>query len=52
MRSPGGVPAARVAIGARFTECNHLGGAPIDGSWFERFELLYGDDILAGASGG
>ena len=41
----------RVAIGAIFTECNHIGGAPIDRSWFERFELLSGDELLAGASG-
>ena len=50
-RYPGAAPARRVAIGAIFTECNHLGGAPIDRSWFERFELLCGDEILAGASG-
>ena len=50
-RSPGAAAAPRVAIGAVFTECNHLGGAPIDRSWFERFELLSGDDLLAGASG-
>ena len=41
----------RVAIGAIFTECNHLGGAPIDRSWYERYELLRGDELLAGASG-
>lgn len=50
-RAPDAEPSPRVAIGAIFTECNHLGGAPIDRSWFERFELLCGDDLLAGASG-
>ena len=46
-------PAARprVAIGAIFTECNHLGGAPVDRSWYERYELLQGDELLAGATG-
>ena len=46
-------PAARprVAIGAIFTECNHLGGAPIDRSWYERYELLHGEELLAGATG-
>lgn len=37
----------RVALGAIFTECNHLGGIPIDLSWFERYELVRGDAILA-----
>ena len=41
----------RVAIGAIFTECNHLGGAPVDRSWYERYELLRGEEILAGATG-
>ena len=41
----------RVAIGAIFTECNHFGGAPVDRSWYERYELLQGDELLAGASG-
>lgn len=36
----------RVALGAIFTECNHLGGVPIDLSWFERYELVRGDAIL------
>lgn len=45
----------RVAIGAIFTECNELGGVPIDLDWFERYELLRGDQILqsdAGVVGG
>ena len=48
---PDATAAPRVAIGAIFTECNHLGGAPIDRSWFERFELLRGDELLASATG-
>lgn len=36
----------RVAIGAIFTECNELGGVPIDLSWFERYELRRGEEIL------
>jgi len=37
----------RIALGAILTECNELGGMPIDLSWFERYELLRGDQILA-----
>ncbi|MEZ4726686.1 MAG: M81 family metallopeptidase [Caldilineaceae bacterium] len=37
----------RVALGAIFTECNHLGGVPIDLRWFERYELVRGEAILA-----
>jgi len=37
----------RIAIGAIFTECNQLGGVPIDLAWFERYELRRGDEILA-----
>ena len=40
-------PTARIAIGAIFTECNQLGGVPIDLAWFERYELRRGDEILA-----
>lgn len=36
----------RVAIGSIFTECNQLGGVPIDLSWFERYTLARGDEIL------
>lgn len=46
----GGAP-ARVAVGGIFTECNHLGGAPIDISWYERYELLRGAELVAGAGG-
>ena len=40
-----------MAIGAIFAECNHLGGAPIDRSWYERYEQLRGEELLAGATG-
>ena len=51
-RRPHGAGAPlRVAVGAIFTECNHLGGAPIDRSWYERYELLHGYELLAGATG-
>ena len=36
----------RVALGAILTECNELGGMPIDLSWFERYELRRGDQVL------
>jgi len=41
------VEGKRVALGAIFTECNHLGGVAIDLGWFERYELVRGDAILA-----
>ncbi len=37
----------RIAVGSIFTECNQLGGVPIDLGWFERYELRRGDEILA-----
>ena len=43
--------AQRVAIGSVFTECNQLGGMIIDMSWFERYELCRGDEILRIGSG-
>lgn len=49
------MPMFRIALGAIFTECNELGGVPIDLSWFERFDLKHGDEILDmrhGAVGG
>lgn len=45
----------RVAVGGIFTECNELGGVPIDLAWFERYELRRGDEILSldkGVAGG
>ena len=41
----------RIAIGSIFTECNQLGGMPIDVSWFERYELCRGDEIAKIDSG-
>lgn len=41
----------RVAIGTIFTECNELGGVPIDRSWFERYDLLFGTELLTVESG-
>ncbi len=41
----------RIALGAIFTECNHLGGVPIGLDWFARYELLRGDAILPINSG-
>jgi len=37
----------RVAVGAIFTECNMLGGLPIDIDWFERYQLARGEEVLA-----
>jgi len=45
----------RVAVGGIFTECNQLGGAPIEMSWFERWELCRGSELLrldSGVAGG
>ena len=39
--------APRVAIGSLLTECNQFGGSPIDMEWFERYELRWGNDVLA-----
>lgn len=41
----------RIAIGSIFTECNELGGVPIDRSWFERYDLLFGAKMLEVDSG-
>ena len=41
----------RMAIGGILTECNELGGVPIEMDWFERYELRYGDDLLDISSG-
>lgn len=38
--------ALKVAIGSLFTECNQLGGTPIDIAAFERYELRRGNAIL------
>ena len=44
-------PAQRIAVGSVFTECNQFGGMIIDMSWFERYELLRGDELLRAHSG-
>ena len=36
----------RIAIGGILTECNHLGGLPIDLQTYEQNELLRGDQLL------
>ena len=36
----------RIAIGGILTECNHLGGLPIDISTYEASELFRGEEIL------
>lgn len=41
----------RIALGAIFTECNELGGVPIEMDWFERYDLKRGDEILAMTGG-
>jgi microcystin degradation protein MlrC len=45
----------RIAIGGILTECNELGGPPIDLDWFARYDLRRGGEILemeGGAVGG
>lgn len=37
----------RIAIGGILTECNHLGGLPIDLDIYEQNDLLRGDELLA-----
>ena len=41
----------RVAVGAIFTECNELGGLPININDFERHELRRGKELLSVDSG-
>jgi len=41
----------RIAVGSLFTECNHLGGRPLEISDFERGELCAGQDLLAISAG-
>jgi microcystin degradation protein MlrC len=36
----------RIAVGGILTECNHLGGVPIDMATYEASELLRGDELL------
>jgi microcystin degradation protein MlrC len=41
----------RIAIGSILTECNQLGGIPIDITWFERYDLHRGEAVLKVSSG-
>jgi len=41
----------RIAVGAIFTECNHLVGTMMDISCFERTELRRGEEVLAASEG-
>jgi len=41
----------RIAIGSILTECNQLGGIPIDITWFERYDLHRGEAVLKVRSG-
>ena len=41
----------RIAVGSILTECNHIGGSPIDLEWFKRYDLQYGDDMMVIDSG-
>lgn len=36
----------RIAVGSILTECNQFGGSPIDLTWFERYDLYRGEDLL------
>jgi len=36
----------RIAVGSVLTECNQLGGAPIEMDWFERYDLHWGEALL------
>ena len=40
------VAVPRIAVGGILTECNHLGGIPIDMSVYEASELYRGDELL------
>jgi microcystin degradation protein MlrC len=44
-------PTHRIAVGGILTECNQLGGVPIDLGWFERYELRRGQEVLAADAG-
>ena len=41
----------RIALGGILTECNQFGGEPIDLSWFERYELRRGREVLEAVEG-
>ena len=37
----------RIAVGGILTECNHLGGLPIDMETYESTELVRGEEMLS-----
>ncbi|MEE2658247.1 MAG: M81 family metallopeptidase [Candidatus Latescibacterota bacterium] len=41
----------RIAVGSILTECNQFGGSPIDLSWFARYNLHWGNEMLATDTG-
>ncbi len=41
----------RIALGGILTECNELGGMPIEMDWFGRYDLRRGDQVLQMDSG-
>ena len=41
----------RIALGGILTECNELGGPPIDLDWFARYDLRRAGEILEMAGG-
>ena len=41
----------RIAVGSILTECNQLGGSPIDMDWFERYDLHFGEELLSTDTG-
>ena len=42
---------ARIAVGSLLTECNQLGGSPIDMDWFARYDLHFDEDLFQIDSG-
>ncbi len=37
---------SRIAVASILTECNQLGGSPIDMDWFKRYDLHIGEQLL------
>ena len=42
---------SRIAVASVLTECNQLGGSPIDMDWFQRYDLHIGEELLEIDSG-
>ena len=42
---------SRIAVASILTECNQLGGSPIDMDWFQRYDLHIGKELLEIDSG-